>query len=50
MEILMGRKYTKKKRFLFFFLLVFLFFFPNTVTAYVKSYTLYCIYAILTPA
>lgn len=26
------------------------FFCPNTVTAYVKSYTLYCIYAILTPA
>lgn len=41
----------------FFFIIIFLwilFFFlflcPNTVTAYVRSYTLYCIYAILTPA
>lgn len=43
MDILMGRKYTNKKTSSFFFC-------PNTVTAYVKSYTLYCIYAILTPA
>lgn len=41
-DILVGRKYKDKK--------VIPFFCPNTVTAYVKSYTLYCIYAILNPA
>lgn len=45
MDILMGRKYTDKKCCFFCFV-----FFPDTVTAYMKSYTLYCIYAILTPA